>query len=64
MHPPELLALMRTGSGIQIEWMNALVRRTKQFLKQLPAPARVRKAPGRKKVSAARTRSKRAVQRE
>jgi NAD(P)-dependent dehydrogenase (short-subunit alcohol dehydrogenase family) len=36
-HPPELLELMRTRSEIQVEWLTALTRRTKQFLKRLPA---------------------------
>ena len=35
-HPPALLELMRTGALIQLEWLNALSKRTKRFLKQLP----------------------------
>jgi len=27
---------MRTGALIQLEWLNALSKRTKRFLKQLP----------------------------
>jgi NAD(P)-dependent dehydrogenase (short-subunit alcohol dehydrogenase family) len=34
--PPALLELMRTGSQIQLEWLNALSKRTKRFLGQLP----------------------------
>jgi len=52
-HPPQLLALMRTRSEIQIEWLTELARRTKQFMKQLPAPGGPRsKAPVRKKTKA------------
>ena len=35
-HPSALLDLMRTGSQIQLEWLNALSKRTKRFLAQLP----------------------------
>jgi len=35
-------ALMRTGAEIQLEWLAAVSKRTKRFLKQLPN-ARVRK---------------------
>jgi NAD(P)-dependent dehydrogenase (short-subunit alcohol dehydrogenase family) len=38
-HPPALLELMRTGSQIQLEWLNALSKRTKRFLGQLPRTA-------------------------
>ena len=41
-HPPALLELMRTGALIQLEWLNALSKRTKRFLKQLP-PAKTAK---------------------
>jgi hypothetical protein len=41
-HPPFLLELMRTGAEIQLEWLSAVSKRTKRFLKQLPR-ARVRK---------------------
>jgi NAD(P)-dependent dehydrogenase (short-subunit alcohol dehydrogenase family) len=37
-HPPLLLELIRTGAGIQIEWLDVISRRTKRFLKQLPSP--------------------------
>ena len=40
--PPFLLELMRTGGEIQVEWLNAVSKRTKRFLKQLPR-ARARK---------------------
>ena len=40
--PPFLLELLRTGAEIQIEWLAAVSKRTKRFLKQLPR-ARVRK---------------------
>jgi hypothetical protein len=35
-HPPSLLDLMRTGAQIQLEWLNALSKRTRRFLAQLP----------------------------
>jgi len=35
-HPAELLALFRTGSSMQIEWLNALTKRTESFAQQLP----------------------------
>jgi NAD(P)-dependent dehydrogenase (short-subunit alcohol dehydrogenase family) len=35
-HPASLLELMRTGSQIQLEWLDAVAKRTKRFLKQLP----------------------------
>jgi NAD(P)-dependent dehydrogenase (short-subunit alcohol dehydrogenase family) len=38
--PPSLLELMRTGSEIQLEWLNAVSRRTKRFLAQLPGTSR------------------------
>jgi NAD(P)-dependent dehydrogenase (short-subunit alcohol dehydrogenase family) len=44
-HPPALLERFRTGSQIQLAWLNALAARTRRFLKQLPqtkAPARRR----------------------
>lgn len=42
MLPPFLLDLMRDGAEIQIDWLNAVAKRTKRFLKQLPK-ARLRK---------------------
>lgn len=42
MHPPFLLELMRTGAEIQLDWLTAVSKRTKRFLKRLPR-ARVRK---------------------
>jgi NAD(P)-dependent dehydrogenase (short-subunit alcohol dehydrogenase family) len=41
-HPPLLIERIRTGGEIQVEWLNAVSKRTKRFLKQLPQ-ARVRK---------------------
>jgi hypothetical protein len=35
-HPQMLLQLLRTGSEIQLRWLNELTRRTKRLLKQLP----------------------------
>lgn len=35
-HPAALLELMKTGSQIQLEWLNAVSKRTKRFLAQLP----------------------------
>jgi NAD(P)-dependent dehydrogenase (short-subunit alcohol dehydrogenase family) len=35
-HPPSLLDLMRTGAQIQLDWLNALSKRTKRFLARLP----------------------------
>jgi NAD(P)-dependent dehydrogenase (short-subunit alcohol dehydrogenase family) len=57
--PPFLLDIMRTGSHIQIAWLDAIAKRTKRFLKQLPpakasasktrSPAQTRKpSPGRR----------------
>lgn len=43
--PPFLLELMRDGSKIQLEWLDAVAKRTKRFMKQLPAttkPSRTR----------------------
>jgi NAD(P)-dependent dehydrogenase (short-subunit alcohol dehydrogenase family) len=34
--PPALVELMRTGSGIQLQWLDALSKRTRRFLNQLP----------------------------
>jgi NAD(P)-dependent dehydrogenase (short-subunit alcohol dehydrogenase family) len=42
-HPPELLALMRTGGALQIEWLQTLTKRAKSFMKQLPAARTARK---------------------
>jgi NAD(P)-dependent dehydrogenase (short-subunit alcohol dehydrogenase family) len=39
MHPPALLDLMRTGSELQLRWLDALVTRTKRFVNQLPRPS-------------------------
>jgi hypothetical protein len=36
--PPMLLDTLRTGSEIQLEWLNAVSARTKRFLAQLPPP--------------------------
>ena len=38
--PPSLLELMRTGAQIQLEWLNAISKRTKRFLAQLPPTKR------------------------
>ena len=35
-HPPAMLELMRTGAEIQLEWLQALSKRTERFLGQLP----------------------------
>ena len=34
--PPGFLRLMKDGANMQIEWLNAVTKRTKGFLKQLP----------------------------
>ena len=34
--PPDLVDTMRTGSQIQLAWLNAVTRRTQRFLSQLP----------------------------
>ncbi len=34
--PPSLVALMKTGSQIQLVWLDALSKRTKRFLAQIP----------------------------
>ena len=34
--PPQLLELMRTGSELQMQWLEAVTRRTKRFQGQLP----------------------------
>jgi NAD(P)-dependent dehydrogenase (short-subunit alcohol dehydrogenase family) len=44
-HPSALVDRLRTGAEIQLEWLTAVARRTKRFLKQLPqapAPPRTR----------------------
>lgn len=47
MHPPQLLALIRTGSEIQLQWLKDLSRRTRRFLRKLPAaPATARPRRG------------------
>jgi len=35
-HPPSLLEYFKTGSQIQLEWLDTLSKRTKRFLAQLP----------------------------
>lgn len=35
-HPVELMQILRTGSEIQLQWLNELARRTKHFLGRLP----------------------------
>ena len=42
-HPPTLLELYRTGSQIQLEWLETLAKRTKRFMSQLPPPGNVRR---------------------
>jgi hypothetical protein len=42
-HPPSLLELYRTGSQIQLEWLETLAKRTKRFMSQLPQPRNVRR---------------------
>jgi NAD(P)-dependent dehydrogenase (short-subunit alcohol dehydrogenase family) len=37
-HPPAFLEYYRTSSQIQLEWLEALSRRTKRFMAQLPLP--------------------------
>ncbi len=44
-HPEELLQLLRTGSEIQLRWLNELRRNTKRFLNQL---AQTRTVAGRR----------------
>jgi len=44
--PPFLVELMRTGAQIDVEWLTALAKRTKQFLAKIP-PA---KSPSRRKA--------------
>ncbi len=39
-HPASLLELMRTGSRIQLDWLQAVSKRTKRFLAQLPQTTR------------------------
>lgn len=41
--PPFLVELMRTGSQMQLAWFDAVSKRTKKFLRQVP-PARRRRA--------------------
>lgn len=38
--PPFLLDVMRAGTEIQLEWLAAVVTRTKRFQRQLPRPRR------------------------
>ena len=40
MFPPFLLELMRTGSRMQLAWLDAAMKRTKKFVRQLPPPKR------------------------
>jgi NAD(P)-dependent dehydrogenase (short-subunit alcohol dehydrogenase family) len=47
--PPSLVDLMRTGSQIQLEWLGALSKRTKQFLAQLPRAKAAPRTPRSKK---------------
>ncbi len=35
-HPPALLELLRTGSQIQLAWLNAVTKRMERFLSRLP----------------------------
>jgi len=48
MLPPELLELMNAGSRIQLEWLNAVTKRTKRFLAQLRRTSKPTRARGRK----------------
>jgi NAD(P)-dependent dehydrogenase (short-subunit alcohol dehydrogenase family) len=43
-HPSALLELMRTGSHIQLEWLDRVTDRTRRFLKQLPPAAGAKSA--------------------
>jgi hypothetical protein len=38
--PPDFIDYLRTGVRIQLEWLTTVARRTKEFVKQLPAPAK------------------------
>lgn len=40
--PATLVELMRTGSQIQLEWLNAVTQRTRRFMEQLPPAKRPR----------------------
>lgn len=42
--PQQLLQLMRTGSEIQLRWLNDVTRKTKRFLRQLPTTGGARRA--------------------
>jgi hypothetical protein len=42
-HPQELLEFYRTGSQIQLKWLETLAKRTKRFMSQLPSPGDVRR---------------------
>ena len=46
-HPPELLEYIRNGFEIQVEWLTTIAKRTKRFMKKLPA--RRARASARKK---------------
>ncbi len=42
-HPESLLAYFRDGSEVQIEWLSSLLKRTRRFQSQLPAPRKTRR---------------------
>lgn len=44
-HPSFLLELMRIGAQMQLEWLDAISRRTKRFLAQLPPVKKPRRKP-------------------
>jgi NAD(P)-dependent dehydrogenase (short-subunit alcohol dehydrogenase family) len=45
--PPFLLDLMRTGARIQLAWLDAVTKRTKRFLGQLPQPTTAKRTRAR-----------------
>jgi NAD(P)-dependent dehydrogenase (short-subunit alcohol dehydrogenase family) len=47
-HPPALIEYFRTGSQIQIDWLDAVTARTRRFLKQVAAPTRPKRRAARR----------------
>src|SRR5262249_23872570 len=38
--PASLVELIRSGCGLQIDWLDSISRRTSDFLKKMPKPAK------------------------
>jgi NAD(P)-dependent dehydrogenase (short-subunit alcohol dehydrogenase family) len=58
--PPSFVDMFRTGTKLQLEWLNAVGKRTRQFLAKIPGTPALspeRPAPGRKTASRRRPRN-------